>query len=244
MIHRLARGRRCAAVVVVAFMIGLVCATGRSAAHDPTTKVTYTREIVRLLDRHCVGCHRPGGNAPMPFTTYAESRPWAHAMKEMVFDRQMPPWPAAPGFGDFENDPTLTPFEAGVLAAWADGGAPNGNAGDLPAGGLGETSQSDTPHEPAAEHQVLLCGRTTIDRDVRASTIRPHAEAGGVSVTAQTGDGAVQPLIVIPAFDVRYQPTYRFRRPIDLPKGTVIEARGPASGCEIDLGLLSASRQP
>jgi hypothetical protein len=231
---------RAARVGALAGVIVLVCSTGRSSAHDPTTKVTYTREIVRVLDHHCVSCHRPGGRAPMPFTSYAESRPWAHAMKEMVFDRAMPPWPAAPGYGDFANDPTLTPFEAGLLAAWADGGAPKGNEGDLPPASsvlYDDDQLRDTIHE-------IHCGKTTLDRALRAVAITPHAKSGQVSVSAQTPDSAVQPLIVIPAFDVRYPLTYRFRRVIDLPKGTVIDARGPASGCDIDLAVITASRQP
>jgi hypothetical protein len=233
-------------VAVLTGAIVLVCSTGRSSAHDPTTKVTYTREIVRLLDQHCVSCHRPGGRAPMAFTSYAESRPWAHAMKEMVFDRAMPPWPAAPGYGDFSNDPTLTPFEAGLLEAWADGGAPNGIEGDLPMVRLkpDPTEEAAGTTEPADTTYDLHCGKTTLERPLRAVAITPHAKSGQVSVSAQTPDGAVQPLIVIPAFDVRYPLTYRFRRVIDLPKGTVIDARGPASGCEIDLAIATASRQP
>jgi len=252
-------GSRAARVAALAGVIVLVCSTGRSSAHDPTTKVTYTREIVRLLDQHCVSCHQPGGRAPMAFTSYAESRPWAHAMKEMVFDRAMPPWPAAPGYGDFANDPTLTPFEAGLLEAWADGGAPNGNEGDLPTvrlkpdpteeatsplrgfGGAGPATPSSDA--AAATTLDLNCGKTTLDHALRAVAIAPHAKSGQVSVSVQTPDGAVQPLIVIPAFDVRYPLTYRFRRAIDLPKGTVIDARGPASGCEIDLAVASASHQ-
>lgn len=241
MVQRRAGAARRARIAALAGVIVLVCSTGRSSAHDPTTKVTYTREIVRLLDQHCVSCHRPGGSAPMPFTSYAEARPWAHAMKEMVFDRAMPPWPAAPGYGDFANDPTLTPFEAGLLAAWADGGAPNGNDGDLPTE-MGRLKPA--PTGAASTTFDLRCGRTTLERALRAVAITPHAKSGQVSVSAQTPDGAVQALVVIPAFDVRYPLTYRFRRAIDLPKGTVIDARGPASGCEIELAVVTASRQP
>lgn len=241
MIQMRAGATRRAGIAALAGLIALVCSTGRSSAHDPTTKVTYTREIVRLLDQHCVRCHRPDGAAPMSLTSYAESRPWAHAMKEMVFDRAMPPWPAAPGYGDFANDPTLTPFEAGLLAAWADGGAPKGNEGDLPPASNRVPYDDDQLRDTIRE---LPCGETTLDRALRAVAITPHAKSGQVSVSARTPDGTVRPLIVIPAFDVRYQLTYRFRRLIELPEGTVIDARGPESGCAIDLAIVTASRQP
>jgi hypothetical protein len=44
----------------------------------------------------------------------------------------MPPWFADPTYGHFRNDPTLTEREIATLAAWADNGAPEGDAGDKP----------------------------------------------------------------------------------------------------------------
>ena len=40
--------------------------------------------------------------------------------------RRMPPWPAAPGYGHFANDPALTQGEWDLIVAWVDGGAPSG----------------------------------------------------------------------------------------------------------------------
>ena len=107
--------------------------TTRATAHDPiTTKVTWSREISRIALRRCAGCHAPGGVAPMPLVTYAQARPWAAAIRNAVVTRRMPPWPAARGFGEFANDPTLSPFELSLVDAWAGGGAPEGLARDLP----------------------------------------------------------------------------------------------------------------
>jgi hypothetical protein len=77
-----------------------------------------------ILAARCVTCHAPGGSAPMPLTTYDETRPWARAIKEQVLARRMPRWHAARGFGAFSNDPTLTPFEIALLVSWIDGGLP------------------------------------------------------------------------------------------------------------------------
>ena len=60
----------------------------------------------------------------MPLTTYEEVRPWARAIKEQAVARRMPKWHAARGFGQFANDPTLTPFEIALLVSWIDGGLP------------------------------------------------------------------------------------------------------------------------
>lgn len=48
----------------------------------------------------------------------------AAAIKEEVLTRRMPQWNAARGFGAFANDPSLSPFEIALVAAWVDGGAP------------------------------------------------------------------------------------------------------------------------
>jgi hypothetical protein len=34
----------------------------------------------------------------------------------------MPPWQAAPGFGDFSNERSITPYEVAMLVAWVNGG--------------------------------------------------------------------------------------------------------------------------
>src|SRR5262245_58059634 len=116
---------RTLAVVLVAV---IVC-TSRTSAHDPiTTKVTWSREISRIVERRCAGCHRPDGVAPMALTTYEQARPWLKAIEAEVVSRRMPKWPAARGIGDFDNDRSLSPFEIELIAAWIDGGAPKGDA--------------------------------------------------------------------------------------------------------------------
>jgi hypothetical protein len=45
----------------------------------------------------------------------------------------MPPWHADPHYGSFQNDKSLSEREIRTIVSWADGGAPEGNPGDLPA---------------------------------------------------------------------------------------------------------------
>jgi mono/diheme cytochrome c family protein len=103
----------------------LSAAAATLLAHDPiTTKVTWDREIQPIVQARCVSCHSPGGRAPMSLTTYAEARPWARAIREEVLTRRMPIWHVARGYGDFTNDPSLSPFEIALIVAWVDGGSP------------------------------------------------------------------------------------------------------------------------
>jgi hypothetical protein len=69
----------------------------------------------------------------MPFRSYAETRPWAKAIREQVIARKMPPWFADPNYGHFANDRSLTHAQIETLAAWVNAGAPAGDPKDAPA---------------------------------------------------------------------------------------------------------------
>jgi mono/diheme cytochrome c family protein len=100
--------------------------------------VTFNRDIVPILQRSCQSCHRPGGVAPMSFTSYAEVRPWAEVIryKTAIRDRMgaMPPFFLEKDIGiqEFKYDPSLSDAELATIQAWVDNGAPEGNPADLP----------------------------------------------------------------------------------------------------------------
>jgi hypothetical protein len=99
----------------------------------PTANVTFTKDVAPIIQKNCQGCHRPGEAAPFSMLTYAETRPWAGAMKEAVLQRIMPPWFADPGYGKFSNARSLEPKDIETICAWADAGAPEGDPKDSPA---------------------------------------------------------------------------------------------------------------
>ena len=102
-------------------------------AHDViTTKLTWTREVSRILIKRCSGCHHEGGSTPMSLMDYQTARPWAVAIREEVLNRRMPPWPAVKGYGEFKNDISLSAQEISILADWVEGGAPEGEPEYLP----------------------------------------------------------------------------------------------------------------
>lgn len=95
--------------------------------------VTFSRDVLPILQKRCQACHRAGEVAPMSFLTYEEVRPWAKAMREAVLLRKMPPWFADPAErGKFTNERSLSQSEIDTLAAWADGGAREGDPKDAP----------------------------------------------------------------------------------------------------------------
>src|SRR5713226_8351146 len=101
-------------------------------AHDfITTKITWTREVSRIIYKRCSSCHREGGSA-FSLIAYQEVRPWAKAIQEQVLTRRMAPWNAVKGFGEFKNDSGLTQEEIEIIAYWVEGGAPEGNTSYMP----------------------------------------------------------------------------------------------------------------
>jgi hypothetical protein len=111
----------------------LAFALGSAAsAADESSAVTFNRDVLPVLQKHCQTCHRTGQAAPMSFLTYNETRPWAKAMKTAVTLRKMPPWFADPQAGHFLNDRSLKQSEIDTIARWADTGAAEGNIKDAP----------------------------------------------------------------------------------------------------------------
>lgn len=101
-------------------------------------QVTFTKDIVPILQRSCQKCHRPNSLAPMSLIDYEEVRPWARAMQYRTGLRDkpgvMPPWYIEKDIGiqGFKNDPSLSDEEVSKIAAWAESGAPRGDPADMP----------------------------------------------------------------------------------------------------------------
>ncbi len=122
--------RLCAFALTLSLQLGIPLAIIFCATH--VTAATFSKDIAPIFQKHCQECHRPGEIGPMSLLTYAETRPWAKAIKKSVLDRTMPPWHADAERGMFSNDISLTEEEIKVVAAWVDEGAPEGDPRDLP----------------------------------------------------------------------------------------------------------------
>src|SRR5437762_422237 len=122
-------------VALVGLLIGAAALTAsmRATVAEENSSVTFNKDVLPILQKNCQICHRPGEIAPMSFLTYQDTRPWAKAIKSAVVTRKMPPWFADPAYGHFANDKRLSDADIKMLAAWADGGAIEGNTVDKPA---------------------------------------------------------------------------------------------------------------
>jgi hypothetical protein len=105
------------------------------AAQDapaPPAKPTFHKDVLPILQKRCQDCHRPGEIGPFPLLTYADAKKVAKRVKEAVTSRRMPPWHADPKHGEWANDRHLSDLEVKTLAAWAEGGTPEGSSKDAP----------------------------------------------------------------------------------------------------------------
>ncbi len=123
-------------IISFGFLISLVVAMivlwPHAGATGKTVSVTFTKDVAPIIQKNCAVCHRPGEVAPMAFTNYKEVRPWARSIREKVITREMPPWFADPKHGEFTNDCRLSQKEIDTIAAWVEGGAPEGDPKEMP----------------------------------------------------------------------------------------------------------------
>jgi len=77
---------------------------------------------------------------------------------------------------------------------------------------------------PAGEANYAIEDRYTLPADVDVLSVYPHAHylAREMRGTATLPDGTVKPLILIRAWDFRWQDQYRYITPLFLPKGTTL----------------------
>lgn len=210
---------------------------GAGFAHDAiTTKVTFDREIIRLVVSHCGSCHNPKGSA-FSLMTYDDARPWAKAIGEEVLQRRMPPWGAVKGFGDFRNDKGLTEEQLELIVDWEEGGAPEGDPKDIP-------TDIKFPTDPEVKHQpneVAVSGDTKLTKAMTLDGLwmKTVPDDAKYQVIAELPDGSIEPLIWLQNYKNKFAHPYLLRRPLELPVGTII--RGvPAS----DTILLMPGNRP
>ncbi len=113
----------------------------RSAA---ASTVTYHGRISRLLQQHCLECHRDGGIGPFSLERPEDVVAHAGMIETVVSAGTMPPWFAAPQAATesdesarqplvWANDRSLAAAARDELLAWLRGGRPLGNPADAPA---------------------------------------------------------------------------------------------------------------
>ena len=111
----------------------LASAVSQSGAIQPRGRaVTFSEDVAPILYANCVSCHRPGEVAPFPLISYEDVTRRAKTIAKVTQSRQMPPWHAAPGYGEFADERGLTDRQIETIREWVAGGTRPGNAGRMP----------------------------------------------------------------------------------------------------------------
>ena len=80
----------------------LIAAVTRSSAIQSGARaVTFSEDVAPILYANCVSCHRPGEAGPFSLISYEDVAKRGALIATVTKSRYMPPWHAAPGFGEF-----------------------------------------------------------------------------------------------------------------------------------------------
>ena len=121
--------RRVVLAMSVAIALGIGWPRPVSSHETVNTTVLFDREIVRVLNSHCVMCHVEGGPS-FPLASYEDVWLQRRKISAAVIGRHMPPWPALPGYGRFSNENVVTLRESQFIVSWMEGLGPR-NAGKV-----------------------------------------------------------------------------------------------------------------
>lgn len=101
-------------------------ATGQAIPYTPAEQdISYSQDVVPILLKHCVSCHRDGGIAPWAMTSHAMVKGFSPMMREVVQTRRMPPGQVDPHLSKPLADVAgLTVYEQRTLLHWIDAGSP------------------------------------------------------------------------------------------------------------------------
>jgi peroxiredoxin len=107
------------------------CAIVRERKTRTEGTVTFYRDVLPIMQKNCQECHRLGAVGPFALMTYKQAVNWAEDIKEYTQERKMPPWKPVDGPA-FHGERKLPDKEIQMLAAWVDGGMPEGDPKDAP----------------------------------------------------------------------------------------------------------------
>jgi len=165
---------RRALVVATSVAVAIAIAGTRpvSTHETVTTTVLFDREIVKVLNSHCVMCHVEGGPS-FPLATYEEAWLQRRKISAAVIARRMPPWPAMPGYGRFANENVVTLRESQFVVSWMEGLGPR-NSGKV----FTNTSDPSAPKTAAvrarADFTAWPLGTPDLERELDAIVVEPN----------------------------------------------------------------------
>src|SRR5258707_1313154 len=157
----------------------LLCSLPALSHETLTTTVLFDREIVRILDKHCVMCHVDNGPA-FPLMTYEQTWLQKRPIRADVIARHMPPWAAVSGYGQFINENGLTLRETQFIISWVEGLGPR-NAGTVFTNTASQRAAQPKDVQAHTDFGTWQLGEPQLKRQLPANAIQPGS--GGIKRT-------------------------------------------------------------
>ncbi|MFM8917781.1 MAG: c-type cytochrome [Bacteroidota bacterium] len=106
-----------------AFLLIMPFVVFTSQAQSPT----WENGIAKTIFANCTNCHRTGGIAPFPLTSYNDAFNFASAIEDAITSSEMPPWNADPSYKNYAHERVLSASEITAIQQWVANGAPSGD---------------------------------------------------------------------------------------------------------------------
>jgi hypothetical protein len=136
-----------------------------------TTTVLFDREIVRILNKHCVMCHAENGPS-FPLETYEQTWLQGRKIRANIIARHMPPWAAVSGYGQFANDNSLTLRETQFIISWVEGLGPR-NSGTVFTNVVDSSGKPRAAVRANTDFGQWKLGQPNLARQLNPETIDP-----------------------------------------------------------------------
>lgn len=182
--------KRLALVIASSLLAAVVLSWPRAVLSHETvnTTVLFDREIVGILDRHCVMCHADGGPS-FPLATYEQVWLQKRPISAAVLARHMPPWAAVPGYGRFANENVVTLRESQFIVSWMEGLGPR-NAGRVFTNTAAPAGDRRAPAVQArADFEAWHLGEPDLVRELDEVVLEPGREDEVKRVVVDLGAG-------------------------------------------------------
>ncbi|MCA9665055.1 MAG: hypothetical protein KC503_05685 [Myxococcales bacterium] len=112
------------ALSVTALAIGAAACSG----DEPGEPVTYYQDVKPIVEKHCIGCHKPGGVGPFKLDSFDSVSTYAVPAATAMQSRAMPPWMPDPSCRKFMHERLMDDAEIDTFKRWVDGGRLEGDA--------------------------------------------------------------------------------------------------------------------
>ena len=163
---------------------------GAERVYEVVESPTYFEHIQPMMQRHCTGCHTEGAIAPFALDRPEQVSHVAEFLQHSMQTRLMPPWPPAPGCGDFQDPRIMLDEELETFERWIEQGKAVGDEDNQvvwqPDGGL-PSDEPDLTLDMGVDYRpVPTSGQTD---DYRCFVLDPGLEEDEFVNSLQTRPG-------------------------------------------------------